>query len=194
MKELDPIEEMTIRDVETMKVVSDARRLVILNAMREPTTVKAIAADIDLSPSKLYYHVNLLERHNLIRVVGINIESGIVEKRYQVTARRFNIRNPILAGDELEAETVTALIGSMLDETKEGFRKAYEALDPDEPTPPRHPFASKKAFRLTDEQLTAFHAKLVALIEETDQLATANEDLTTDPFHLTVAFYKDLRS
>ena len=118
MKETQKLaDEITIRDVETMKVVSDARRLAILKAMREPTTVKTIAAEIGLEPSKLYYHVNLLEKHKLIRVVGINIETGIVEKQYQVTAKRFNIRNPILAGADLDPQHVTALIGAMLDDS-----------------------------------------------------------------------------
>lgn len=185
-----PAAEMTIRDVETMKLVSDGLRLQILRQMHQPTTVKLVAAALGLPPSKLYYHVNLLEKHGLIRVVDINIETGIVEKQYQVTARRFNIRNPILAGEALANDEVTGLVGSLLDDTKEGFRRAYARRDPNEPTPPRHPFASKKAFRLTEAQLTAFHAKLVALIEETDRLAAENVALVSEPFELTAVFYQ----
>ncbi|MCB9432841.1 MAG: helix-turn-helix domain-containing protein [Ardenticatenaceae bacterium] len=185
-----PTAEMVISDVETMKVVADALRLQILDAMRQPTTVKAVAAQLETPPAKLYYHVNLLEKHGLIQVVGINIETGIVEKQYQVTAHRFLMRNPVLAGAELSAENVSTLVASMLDDSKDGFRRAYAQRDPNEPAPPRHPFASKKAFKLTEAQITAFHAKLVALIEETDRLAAENADLPTEPFELTAVFYQ----
>lgn len=185
-----PAAEMVISDVETMKVVADALRLQILDAMRQPTTVKAVAAQMEIPPAKLYYHVNLLEKHGLIQVVGINIETGIVEKQYQVTAHRFLMRNPILAGAALSAENVSTLVASLLDDAKDGFRRAYAQLDPNEPTPPRHPFASKKAFKLTKAQITMLHAKLVALIEETDRLAAENVDLPTEPFELTAVFYQ----
>ena len=47
----------------------------LITAMQQPTTVKAIAADLNMPPSKLYYHVNMMEKHGLIRVVGMNLES-----------------------------------------------------------------------------------------------------------------------
>ncbi len=48
----------------------------------------------------------MLEEHKLIQVVDVN-----VEKTYQVTARQFKIRNPILVGEELPVETASALLG-----------------------------------------------------------------------------------
>ncbi|VAW30334.1 hypothetical protein MNBD_CHLOROFLEXI01-4575 [hydrothermal vent metagenome] len=60
----------------------------------------------------------MLEEHKLIQVVDVNVEKGIVEKTYQVTARQFKIRNPILVGEELPVETASALLG--------GFRKIIE--------------------------------------------------------------------
>ena len=168
-----PQDEMIIRDVETMKVVADEQRLQILKAMREPTTVKALAAALGSNNTRLYYHVRMLAQHGLIRVVGINIESGIVEKSYQATARRFLIRNPILAGAELPAASAVAIYRNLFDEARDGFALAFANRDQGEPEPPRHPFASRKSFRLTEAQLTEFHARLDALIKETDRLAQA---------------------
>lgn len=182
-----PLPELFIRDVETMRVVADKLRLQILEAMRQPTTVKAIAADLNHPPNKLYYHINMLEEHGLIRVVGMNLETGMVEKIYQVTALEFKVRNPILAG--LDEETATALIASMLDETQVNFLRAYTQRPHDGRTPPRHPFFTRKEVRLTEEQLTLFHQKLVDLVQEINAL---NETATAEEaqYYLTIAFHQ----
>lgn len=188
-----PQDEIIIRDVETMKVVADEQRLKILKALREPATVKKIAAALGSNNTRLYYHIRMLAEHGLIQVVGINIESGIVEKSYQATARRFLIRNPILAGAELPAESAVAIYRNLFDEARDGFAAAFANRGANEPEPPRHPFASSKSFRLTESQLTEFHARLDALIKDTDRLAQENEGLAGEPFALLVAFYRPVQ-
>ena len=131
-----------------------------------------------------------LEAHGLIQVVGLNLDSGIVEKRYQAAARRFHIRNPILLGEELPAEDAIAIFETMFSEVQTGLAASLMDRDLSEPTPPRHPFASRKKFRLTDEQLTAYHARLDQLIQETEQLSRQNGENVGEPFDLLVAFYK----
>lgn len=185
----EPITELWVDDVETIKVVADARRLAILRLLQTPGTVKAVAAALDSAPSKLYYHVNLLEKHGLIRVVDRNIESGIVEKVYQVTARELKIVNPLLRTD-LPDDAADALFASMLEETQRDFRRAYATRNQDAQVPPRHPFLSKKAFRLSDDQLTTLHAKLAALIEEVTALGEANADSAEPRYDLTLVFFK----
>lgn len=184
-----PENERWVEDVETIKLLADERRLAMLRLMQTPTTVKVISAELDIPASKLYYHVNLLEKHDLIRVVDHNIDSGIVEKVYQVTARQLKIVNPLLRTD-LPDETAVALFDSMLDDTQRDFRQAYAARHKDEQVPPRHPFLSKKAFRLTDAQLTQLHSKLVALIEEVTALGEENAETAVDLYDLTLVFFK----
>lgn len=185
-----PQPELFIHEIETIKVMADSLRMKILAKMQMPTTVKAVAAALETPISSLYYHINLLQQHGLIRVVDHNIDSGIVEKIYQVTARQFKIRNPMLSGDALPDDTVGALFSSMLEETQADLRRALPARHQDGQTPPRHPFFSKKAFRLTDEQLTAFHARLDALIKEIDALNASNPGDAGAPFELTVIFFR----
>ncbi|MCA9981862.1 MAG: helix-turn-helix transcriptional regulator, partial [Anaerolineales bacterium] len=111
-----PDPEKWIEDVETIKVMADQRRLTILRLMETPNTVNKIAAELHTAASKLYYHINLLEKHGLIHVVDHNIESGIVEKVYQVTARQFKLVNPLLRTD-LPDDTADALFANMLADT-----------------------------------------------------------------------------
>jgi hypothetical protein len=182
--------EQWIKDVETIKVFADPLRLKIIRLMAQPTTVKTIADALAIPAAKLYYHVNLLHKHGLIQVVEHNLESGIVEKVYQVTARQFKLVNPLLVGADFQAEAADAIFVDMLQSATEGFQRALAIRDQTEGTPPRHPFFSQKAVRLTNDQLTAVHARLDALIKEVTTLAQVNA-VTDDPlYELTVVFYK----
>ncbi|NOK61612.1 MAG: hypothetical protein GFH27_549313n20 [Chloroflexi bacterium AL-W] len=182
------LEDMVLQDVETIKVFADERRLQIVQLMQQPATVKDVSAALQIPASKLYYHVNMLHEHGLIRVVQHNIESGIVEKVYQVAARQFKLQNPMLMGDAVPGEAKGALFASMLDETSATLRRALREGIQDSQTPPRYPFVTKKAMRLNEEQLTAFHQKLAALMQETTALAEANADTSDPAYELTVVF------
>lgn len=187
---ITPIPEQWLRDVETIKVFADPLRLKIIRLMAEPTTVKAIADTLAIPAAKLYYHVNLLHKHGLIQVVDQNLESGIVEKVYQVTARQFKLVNPLLAGAGFPPEAADAIFADMLQSAGEGLQRALAARDPSEATPPRHPFFSQKVLRLTNEQLTLVHSRIDALIKEVTALAQDNATAADPLYELTVVFYK----
>lgn len=186
------VDVMVLDDVETIKVFADERRLQILEQMRRPATVKAVAQALGLPPSKLYYHVNLLLEHGLITVVDHNIESGIVEKIYQASARQYKLVNPLVAGPDFPPEAAAPILASLLDDTRREFLQALAHRDPAEGTPPRHPFLSKKQFRLTEAQLTALHARLDALIKEVTSLEASNANLDEAAYSLAVVFYRHL--
>lgn len=62
-----PADVMVIEDMETLKLIYRPLRLQILEAFSsEPRPVKQVAADLNMQPNKLYYHVNRLEasRHS----------------------------------------------------------------------------------------------------------------------------------
>jgi len=186
----EPLSDLWIRDLETIKVFADPLRLRIIKLMQTPKTVKELAAALEIPVAKLYYHVNLLHKHNLLQVVAQNLESGIVEKVYQVTARQFMLANPLLAGTDFPTEAASAIFTDLLQETVAGFQQALAARDPRETTPPRHPFLSQKGVRLSDTQLTALHTRLDALIKEVTTLAKENVATDEPLYELTVVFYK----
>lgn len=183
---------MWLRDVKTIKVFAHTLRLEMIRLMEQPITVKQIAAQLNMPASKLYYHVNMLHEHGLIRVVAHNIDGNLVEKVYQVTARQFKLLNPLLS-NTMPDDSATALFSSMLQATERDFAEAYKRRDKSAAMPPRAPFMSKKTFRLNDEQLTALHAKLDALIREVTELGSDNSESSeseADSYDLTVVFYK----
>src|SRR5919199_432922 len=100
-----PADELTISDLDSLRVIADPLRLRILESLIEPRTVKQVAAELGIFPTKLYYHMQLLERHGLIMVVDTRLVSGILEKRYRAAARCFHVDHALLAlsgptGDE----------------------------------------------------------------------------------------------
>src|SRR6476659_4447233 len=93
----EPEKMYVVKDLETLKVISDTTRIRILEMLVEKAcTVKELARVLNLTPTKLYYHINLLEEHGLIRVVGTRIVSGIIEKQYRVLAYSIDIDRALL--------------------------------------------------------------------------------------------------
>lgn len=125
-------EEIRITDLETLKVISDPLRVQILEHIGLAsesgglTTVKQLSEFLDIPQTKLYYHIKLLEKHNLIQVAETRVISGIIEKHYQIRARRIRAdldisKNSRLDPNEGMALTLTS-ISTMLD-------TAYKNID-----------------------------------------------------------------
>ncbi len=90
--------EYLVTSLETLKVMADPIRLHILeHLVAKPMTVKELAKRLGTTPTKLYYHINLMEEHGLIKVVSQRIVSGIVEKQYRTRAKSFDVDKSLLA-------------------------------------------------------------------------------------------------
>lgn len=120
-----------ISDVETLKVIADPLRLQLLELLRRrPATVKEIARELRTPLKKLYYHVNLLEEHQLVRVSSTRVVSGIIEKQYQVTAYRLTVDRMLLSPEAPETvgdESLDVFLSFVLDHSKSEIRKSIEA-------------------------------------------------------------------
>jgi DNA-binding transcriptional ArsR family regulator len=105
-----PRPEMVITDVEQLRAISDPLRVRIVEAMADLPlrgwTAKELAEDLGTKQTKLYHHLNLLEERGFIVVAETRMVSGILEKRYQLTAVSFRVERSLLAGgatDEIGA-------------------------------------------------------------------------------------------
>jgi hypothetical protein len=105
--------EMLITDVEQLKAVSDPLRLRLIELMAEEMdrgwTAKELAARLETKQTKLYHHINLLEERGFLRVAETRVVSGILEKRYQLTAHSFRVDRGLLAGTGGESALSDAL-------------------------------------------------------------------------------------
>jgi DNA-binding transcriptional ArsR family regulator len=187
-----PDEELTIDDLETLKVVSDPLRINILEAMSEPTTVKQVAEQVGVGQKKLYYHVNLLEKHGLIAVVDERVVSGIIEKWYQVRAYSFRVERSLLSVAEDKGENWRMLLGSIFENTIEDVIAAAESgvlPQKDQPEGKGPMLLVRSRFYLSPEQFDEFKKRLADLIAEMNEAEGDPPDKSQPRCGLTIAFY-----
>jgi DNA-binding transcriptional ArsR family regulator len=204
MDEFQPVKHLVIDDLKTVQIMADPLRSQILELFgEEPLTVKQVADRLGLAPNRLYYHVNLLEQHGLLRVVETRMVGNMVEKLYHTAAERFEIKADLLsfstAAGQKDAEQ---LVLSSLDATREDLLRSMEArrlrrLQGDE-LEPRQATVTRCLSRLSDAQATDLLARLDALIEEFAQAGKepspgggreGGEQSNTQTYALAVAFY-----
>ncbi|WP_299429905.1 helix-turn-helix domain-containing protein [uncultured Meiothermus sp.] len=123
----EPANQLVIRDLETLKVLTDPLRLQILELMSKPITVKVVARSLAMPPTKLYYHVGQMEAHGLIRVVGTRVVSGIIEKQYQVTAKNYSIDRSLLEIHKKDHSSLTEILHNVMDGVSADIQKGLES-------------------------------------------------------------------
>lgn len=190
-------EEIIISDLETLKVISDPLRVQILEHIGLASdsgilvTVKQLSDNLGVPPTKLYYHVNLLEKHDLIRVVETRVVSGIIEKHYQIRARRIraeldiskNLNENQDEGTALTLSSITSMFDSAYNNIEKSLRyhlqeAAYNDADP------VTMLTSHIMMQLTPRQSEEFIGKLNDLV---NQYADINHPVGL-PFGLTIVF------
>ena len=193
---LEPAEELVIDNLETLKVLSDPLRLQIAVQLMAPQTVKSMAQALGVATTKLYYHIGLLEKHGLVRVVSTRVVSGIVEKSYQVTAYRFVPKAGLMSGEAGASEGLR-LVENMLEGAKQEVRRAYNAdlITPpceEDPDPQNHASFAHSYMVLTPAQAKTFTERFSALLEEvgakTGHLQAVPDGM--DCYALTLAFHR----
>lgn len=105
--------DLTLTDVEQLKVIGDPFRLRMVELMAgDPArawTAKELAEALDVKQTKLYHHLALLEEHGFIRIAETRLVSGIVEKRYRAAAHGFRVDHALLTGSGTQAAVAGAI-------------------------------------------------------------------------------------
>lgn len=197
--DFEPAEQFLVEDLDTLKVLADPLRLRILELMDTPATVKQVAAALDLPPTKLYYHINLLEKHRLIVVVETRIVSGIIEKRYQVAARYIQVADHLLSptspgGDAGMDLTVTSLLEDAKTDLLASLREGAIRTEEDASAIFKGIVYGGRFF-LTDEQAGEFFDGLRSLIDQYESLSEQQrEDANTHAYKTLVMAFPSSRA
>lgn len=190
-----PAADYTITSLETVRVVSDPLRLRIIEQLSgEPRTVKQVAAKLDISLTKMYYHINMLEEHGLIRVVATRTVSNIIEKQYQAVAHNFNLDRSLLTFREgVQDDPVAMFVAEALDVTKsEIARSRQTGLITSDKDAPRHRslIMLVGSHKMKPEQADEFYRRLQALAQEFGDDEQENDDAQT--YNMMLALYPAL--
>jgi DNA-binding transcriptional ArsR family regulator len=132
---------------EQLRAVSNLTRHRIMAVLRfEPATITQIADRVGLAKGSSSYHVRLLERAGLVKVVRTLKVRGVTERYYAMAARSIELPDPGEGGpDVLMRHAVADLEASPADGERH-VRMAH--------------------LRLTDEQFAELGARLHELAEE----------------------------
>lgn len=164
-----------IDDLDTLRLLTQPVRLKIVEALRSapgPQTVKELAAALGTTQTKLYYHVNLLEGADLIRVAATRLVSGIVEKRYAAASYRIAVDRALLSPATSGGDGLEVLLAIIFDQVRTEIRRSVAAglidLDRsrDDDTGPNSLMLGRKWLLLTPEQVAEFRQRLGQVQEE----------------------------
>jgi len=182
----------TIDNVETLRLLTDPLRMRLLNSFAEAgsaaMTVKQLAARLEVRPTRLYYHVNLLEEHGLLRVASSRVVSGIIEKSYVLAARSITVDPQLLKVSAAGREAASATLTSLMQTTALEIAEALETAVVEPEASRRQMRIGKSSARLSPEAHAEFIKRLNELVDEFEE--TYGEPGDPAPNHsLFVAYY-----
>lgn len=178
MENFKPVQLHVIKDLDAAKAIADPLRLQIIEVLlHRPLSVKQIAEKLGLAPSKLYYHVNTLEKHDLVRVVDTTTHGNIIEKHYWVTAYNYSVEHGIYNFNVTEGEgkeNIISMALTTMDTLREDFTRSIEArafnLEHGALPHPRQVIQTREVCRVSDDKISEFQARLRELINDFEAL------------------------
>jgi len=143
-----------LEGMEQVRAAADPFRMQILRALgREARSPKQVAVELGVPPSRIYHHVQVLEKAGLVEMVESRQKRGTVERIYRTTAESFLAPADIF-GDQAEAS------GQVVAERiRLGTR----------PEAPFQPTTMHSAFRVTPKNAKRFHARLMAALAKLER-------------------------
>lgn len=196
MEENKPLPFYQIEDLDTLRTLADPLRTQIYEILlAEPANVREVAERLGLAPSRLYYHFNLLEKVNLIKVVETRMVGNMVEKFYRAVAYNLDVAPGLLDFQKSELkETLDELLTVSLDATREDLIRSVNArlidLEQGAVEKPRRVMVNRLTARIPDDVADEFHKRLNELLAEFGASDTASQDgEPLQQYALTIAYY-----
>jgi hypothetical protein len=190
-------ESQTLDDLEQIRVLAHPLRIRILEAFGEERTTKQVAGILGEKPTRLYHHVDLLERVGLIAPTRTRPNRGTVEKYYLAVARTFQADSRVFLpgrkGETKKSAAIRKMITTIFDTTSAELAAlaCREGSDARE-TIAEEAFVSFLEIRASPEKLNDVRRQLNELVRslEAEGSATSSAAPESSPPHrLTLAYY-----
>lgn len=195
MEDFKPAPVLMVKDLETLKILADPLRNQILEILApEKQTVNQIAEKLGLAPSKLYYHINLLEKYGLIQEVDSIVKANIIEKVYWITAYDCKMDENLcnFSTPEGQQSVITTMLAP-IDATREDIRRSLEArasaLEQGAEQHPRQVIIYREVRNMSDQSADEFAKRLKEVLEDFDEFEGDESVEETHNRALTLAFY-----
>ncbi|MDJ0960660.1 MAG: winged helix-turn-helix domain-containing protein [Acidimicrobiia bacterium] len=174
----------TIASILQIEALSSQARVRVLRYADHPITVADLARRLDVPPTRLYYHVNLLVEAGLLEQVDERRSGARLEKLYRRTAAEFTLGADIVdvIGDRRKAAeaAATVLLDTARAEVEDFLEHSWGEKE-------EHAYLGRTLVRLTPETATTFAERLNELVDELRDLDQDDDDRSRT-FSLTAAF------
>ena len=157
-----------------------------MNRRGEPCSVKQIAEVLAMPPAKLYYHVRMLEKHDLLQVADTRLVSGILEKRYRVQALQYALSSDLLSDPNI-SDSIAAMCSNLFNNTLKDIQTGLTRLGS---TAFRQRFSlSTYRLALTPERWQELRSRLEHLLKEYIQAGENLAEERPDLYSLLLVTY-----
>lgn len=186
---MEQIEFMEIEDLDVFEVLNNTTRFRIIRYLEEPRSIREVADLLDVPPTRLYYHFNLLEVGGIIEVVETRKAGAMLQKVYRSRARGFRPSPKLAQGDHEPHELAKITAGVVLDgarvDAEEGLAAHFARVRAGDEAKLPGAIGRSLAF-MTEERAETFRRRLEELIEDEFD---SDEEADGRPFGFTFVFF-----
>lgn len=182
-----PDPEKVLDNIDALKAFFDKTRREILEIVaQEPRSVQQIAEILEVPFTRLYYHIKLLERHEIIKLHSVRALTGVVEEKFYIASARTYVINPdllqlspIKAQSADEERLLTIQIGQALSEIRRSVADGLLDLKAVPPNPEAL-LTERQALLLSAEALRTLQEQIRAILQGYLTQETSIERIATD--------------
>lgn len=116
-----PADFKVLSDLAQIKILADPLRVRMLELLcRDEMTTKQVADSLGEKPTKLYHHVEALERAGLVRLTRTRQNRGTLEKYYRAVALGFTVEAGLFEPESGAAaeSPLPEMVASVLERTR----------------------------------------------------------------------------
>jgi DNA-binding transcriptional ArsR family regulator len=165
-------ESQVLDQLEQVKALADPLRLRILEAFcsQGPMTTKQVAVLIGEKPTKLYHHIETLQRLQLITLVRTRKNRGTTEKYFEAAARRFSVDRRLfdMLPEGTKDGSLESMISTALTNTMEEISRSLGSNREGDDESDEMVFARFR-FRSSRNQIAKIKTKIQALLSDLDE-------------------------
>jgi len=111
-------DELVITDPAAIPVLFDPLRHRVFRMLRRPKSIREIGAELGVRSDRLYYHVNQLAQHGLIRQVGIQKAGRHSERVFARTSAQVAFQGDVNLGGLNPLTAIASELGESLTEAR----------------------------------------------------------------------------
>ena len=186
----EQVDLYTLTTLAQIKVLADPLRVRILECCCERRrTTKQVAEVLGEKPTRLYHHVEALERVGLLRLVETRPVRGTLEKYFISVARAFRADPGLFRGhrEPEEQEVFTRMVTTVMDNTAEDLRRLAGTgcdLGAGEDA-----ILSYVELHASEPQILAVRDRLMAILRDVQAEDCAEPEGHSRRYRLTLAYF-----